>query len=69
MADPQVADDHLRAKDEVLAARDLPRVPAGTRGEVVIVTGLTWIRYRVLFENGVELNLLDRSLLTRVSGL
>jgi len=35
----------------------------------VIVTGLTWIRYRVLFENGVELNLLDRSLLTRAPGL
>jgi len=69
MADPQGTADQLRAKDEVQASRDLPRVPAGTRGRVVIVTGLTWIRYRVLFENGVELNLLDRSLLTRAPGL
>jgi hypothetical protein len=24
-----------------------------------MVTGLSWIRYRVRFDNGVELNLLD----------
>lgn len=45
--------------DRVVAAEDRPGVPAGTPGKVVIVTGLSWIRYRVRFDNGVELNLLD----------
>ena len=38
---------------------DLPGVPAGTKGKVLQKTGVTWIRYRVLFENGVEAGLLD----------
>jgi len=46
-------------KDKVLAAQDLPGVPESTPGRIVMVTGLTWIRYRVRFENGVELNMLD----------
>ena len=46
-------------KDRVEAAQDLAGVPAGTAGRVVTVTGLSWIRYRVAFDNGVELNLLD----------
>jgi hypothetical protein len=48
-----------RAKDRVEAVHDLPGVPEGTPGKVLIVTGLSWIRYRVRFDNGVELNLLD----------
>ena len=47
-------------KDEVEAADDeLRGVPAGTPGVIVQVTGLTWIRYRVQFANGVERNLVD----------
>jgi hypothetical protein len=53
-----------REKDRVRAAEDLPGVPAGTPGTVVTVTGLSWIRYRVRFDNGRELNLLDGSRLT-----
>ena len=49
----------FRAKDRVVAAHDLDGVPEGTPGRVVMVTGLSWIRYRVAFDNGVELNLLD----------
>ena len=46
--------------DRVEAANnDLPGVPKGTPGTVVMVTGLSWTRYRVAFDNGVELNLLD----------
>ncbi|HEX2274642.1 MAG TPA: hypothetical protein VHG90_12285 [Acidimicrobiales bacterium] len=45
--------------DRVEAADDLPGVPKGTPGTVVMVTGLSWTRYRVAFDNGVELNLLD----------
>ncbi|MFN2609135.1 MAG: hypothetical protein ABR511_14795 [Acidimicrobiales bacterium] len=51
--------DAFSEKQRVVAASDLDGVPAGTPGTVVTVTGLTWIRYRVHFDNGVELNLLD----------
>lgn len=54
-----MADTEYVRKDKVLAAQDLAGVPQGTPGVVVIVTGLSWIRYRVRFENGVELNMLD----------
>jgi hypothetical protein len=46
-------------KDKVEAAADLPGVPVGTPGVVAAVAGLSWIRYRVRFENGVELGTLD----------
>src|SRR5688500_13431633 len=49
----------LTRHDKVVANVDLPGVPAGTRGKVLVASGLTWLRYRVLFENGVEHGLLD----------
>jgi hypothetical protein len=49
----------FRENERVQAADDLPGVPEGTPGRVVMVTGLSWIRYRVAFDNGVELSLLD----------
>jgi hypothetical protein len=54
-----MADTEFVRKDKVLAAEERPGVPEGPPGVVVMVTGLSWIRYRVRFENGVELNLLD----------
>jgi hypothetical protein len=48
-----------RENGRVEAADDLPGVPKGTPGTVVMVTGLSWTRYRVAFDNGVELSLLD----------
>lgn len=57
MADPDGLPFHL--KEKVKATADLPGVPAGTPGVVAAVAGLTWIRYRVRFENGVELGMLD----------
>ena len=54
-----MADTEFSRKDRVVAAEDLPGVPAGTPGVVVTVTGLSWIRYRVRFDNGIEINLLD----------
>ncbi len=54
-----MADTEFKRKDRVVAAEDLPGVPEGTPGVVVMVTGLSWIRYRVRFDNGRELNLLD----------
>ena len=49
----------LDRHQKVRAWTDLPSVPAGTPGKVLQVSGVTWIRYRVLFENGVEQGLLD----------
>ncbi len=53
------AGQRFRERQRVQAAHDLDGVPEGTRGTVIMVTGLSWIRYRVRFDNGVELNLLD----------
>ncbi len=57
-----------REDDRVEAADDLPGVPKGTPGTVVMVTGISWTRYRVAFDNGVELNLLDGRHLAPVRG-
>lgn len=56
---PGMADTEFSLKERVVAAQDRPGVPEGTPGRVVSVNGLSWIRYRVRFDNGVELNLLD----------
>ena len=58
MADVIVPID-LRRHEKVRANIDLPGVPAGTPGKVLQATGLTWLRYRVLFANGVQQGLLD----------
>ena len=50
----------LTRGDKVYAAEDLRGVPQGTPGRVLVVVGLSWIRYRVQFANGVELGSLDR---------
>jgi len=54
-----LVDIALKRHEKVRANIDLPGVPAGTLGKVLVVSGVTWIRYRVLFENGVEHGLLD----------
>lgn len=41
------------------AIADLPGVPAGTVGVVTVTGGFAWLRYRVRFDNGVELGYLD----------
>lgn len=51
----------LKRHQKVVAARDLPGVPAGTPGVVLLVSGIRWIRYRVAFANGVERGSLHRS--------
>jgi hypothetical protein len=55
----------LKRHEKVRANVDLPGVPAGTPGKVLVVSGLSWVRYRVLFENGVEHGLLDGRHLVR----
>lgn len=45
----------LRRRQKVRTAFDLPGIPKGTKGRVTLVNGFgPWIRYRVLFENGVD---------------
>jgi hypothetical protein len=43
----------------------LPGVPQGTTGRVYLVDGFAWTRYRVLFDNGVDVGSLDGSSLAR----
>ena len=49
----------------VMATEDLPGVPARTTGKVKMVNGVTWRRYWVFFENGVQLGSLDSHELVR----
>jgi hypothetical protein len=51
----------FRRRQKVVAVEDLPGVPAGTVGKVYYVAGVTWVRYHVAFENGVELANVDAS--------
>jgi len=51
----------FRRRQKVVAAVDLPGVPVGTAGKVWFVSGVTWIRYHVVFDNGVELANVDGS--------
>jgi hypothetical protein len=53
--------DKLLFHDKVVAAEDLPGVPAGTPGKVTLINGFRWIRYRVYFDNGADIGSLDRS--------
>lgn len=62
-ADPQP----FRKREKVVAAVDLPGIPAGTPGKVVLVNGFAWIRYRVFFENGAEMGSIDHRHLVRRS--
>ena len=49
----------LSLRQRVRAKVDLPKVPAGTEGIVVLADGFAWRRYRVFFDNGVEVGFLD----------
>jgi hypothetical protein len=53
--------DILDKKATVIARTDLRDVPEGTKGKVVLVNGLTWIRYWVRFENGVTMGSVNRA--------
>jgi hypothetical protein len=62
-----MADTEFTRKDRVVAAENVAGIPAGTPGTVIQVTGLSWIRYRVRFDDGSERNLIDGRYLTRAS--
>ena len=67
MADAPSLTDRFKRKERVVVTRDLRGVPAGTEGTVMMETGLTWFRYRVRFDNGVEMGSLDGHSLARVA--
>lgn len=62
--------NQLELHDRVVNTVDLPGVPAGTRGKVILKNGFSWIRYRVLFDiggpNGLDVGSLNRDVLTHV---
>jgi hypothetical protein len=49
----------LKPRQRVRAKVALAKVPAGTKGKVLLANGFAWRRYRVLFDNGVEAGFLD----------
>lgn len=55
----------LARKERVVAAVDMPGIPAGTKGKVTFVEGFSWIRYWVRFDNGVVRGSLNRNKLAR----
>lgn len=55
----------FRRNEKVKALDDLPGVPKGTEGRVLLVDGFTWTRYRVAFENGFDLGSIDGAHLAR----
>jgi hypothetical protein len=57
-------EQQFKRHQKVVAAVDLSGVPAGTKGKIQIVNGLSWIRYWVVFANGVELGQLGNDDLT-----
>jgi hypothetical protein len=59
MATSDDARPPFREGQRVKAAVERPGVPAGTTGRVMMITGFDWVRYRVRFDNGVELGSLD----------
>jgi hypothetical protein len=60
-------DDVLKRRSKVVAFDDLPNVPEGTPGIVALVGGWDkWIRYHVLFDNGVTMGSINREHLAPV---
>jgi len=64
LARPHEGQVNLRLGDAVSASTDLDGVVTGTAGKVTLANGFNWQRYRVLFDNGIELGDLDHRHLT-----
>jgi hypothetical protein len=48
-------DTKFKKRTRVVATTDLRGVPEGTGGQVRINVGLTWQRYYVMFDNGIDM--------------
>jgi len=64
---PQTDNDVLRKGEKVVAASSMPGIPEGTPGKVFMVSGFTWIRYWVRFENGKVRGSISRHKLCRLA--
>ena len=61
LATPPAGQLDLRMGDRVKATVELDAgVPEGMQGKVILANGFNWQRYRVQFENGVEVGDLDQ---------
>ena len=58
-------DQPFTKNEIVVAAEDLPGVPAHSSGKVKMVSGFSWKRYWVFFDNGVQMGSLDSDQLVR----
>ncbi len=61
----RAAPDVFKRGETVKTLDPLPGVPQGEKGRVYLVSGLEWTRYRVLFDNGVDVGTIDGSALAR----
>lgn len=59
LAKPHEGQIDLRIGDRVVSLVDLPDVPAGTEGRVILANGFQWQRYWVRFTDGTEVSDLD----------
>ena len=59
LAKPHDGQIDLYMGDRVRAIVDLPGVETGGEGKVILANGFNWQRYRVVFDNGVEIADLD----------
>ena len=59
------APDEFKRDETVKTLDALPGVPKGTGGRVYLVDGFAWTRYRVLFDNGIDVGSIDGSALAR----
>ncbi|MDE0578523.1 MAG: hypothetical protein F4124_02515 [Acidimicrobiia bacterium] len=57
--------DLLDRRERVVLAEDLAGVAEGTSGEVMLHTGITWLRYWVRFDSGAERGSIHRDKLVR----
>ncbi|CAN5804413.1 hypothetical protein BH24ACT3_BH24ACT3_05530 [soil metagenome] len=53
--------EEFQPGERVVANADMREVPAGTNGVVTTVSGLSWIRYWVRFDNGVQAGSINRA--------
>lgn len=61
----RAAPHEFKRGEKVMNLDPLPGVPQGTRGRVYLVDGFAWTRYRVLFDNEVDIGSIDGTALAR----
>jgi hypothetical protein len=59
LAKPHEGQIDLRIGDTVVSTVELPGVPLGSQGRVILANGFQWQRYWVRFADGTEVSDLD----------